>query len=197
MKIVAYGCPACQKEFSHAHHPSVEADPAPRYCPLCGYDSTLTDYTETVAMPHIASGRAKGIDDHRRATEEGANFRADIAMEKFGLDPEAAAMLKDTNQRDGLRMGDTSDMPVNNPVSQVMASAPAGTFGFQDRGQGLNYSQMAHNTNNAAERNPGARTQAAVRAIHARNMANSGHVGATTSSMPANETLQPGYRSRV
>ena len=132
-----------------------------------------------------------------REMEAGAEHRANIAMEQFGLDSGEAAVMKITDMRDGLREGDASDVPVSNAVTQVMEQAPPGVFGFQDGERGLGYSQVAHDTPILAERNPGARTQQMLRKAHAANTGNIGHAGATTSTMPALETVQPGYRRRV
>lgn len=148
-------------------------------------------------MPHLARPIAANVDGLYRSMEEGAEHRANLAMEHFGLDKDEASLMKMTNMKDGLIQGDTSEIEVSNTVTQIMSAAPPGLFGFQDRGQGLSYSQLAHDTPIAAERNPGARAQQEVRKAHARAMQNSGHAGEVTSSMPALETMNPGYRRRV
>ena len=96
-----YACPSCAKQFQYDHHPSVAADPLPRFCPHCGFDSMANgaSYEPTLAAPAIGTGMVK---------------RAEM-----GLDAEAAAMIRDT-----------STGPVDNAVSQAMARMPANTVGF-------------------------------------------------------------------
>jgi hypothetical protein len=196
-----YGCPGTLRhpphQFRYLHHPSVEADPLPRYCAQCGYDSEGEDIPEAVTAPHIAKTIGKTVDDMYRGMEEGAEHRAAMAMEQFGLDKDESAQLKITNMRDDIHTGDTSDIPVKNEITKIMAEAPQGTFGFQSRDQGWEYSQAAHQTPIIAERNPGARTMHQLRSAHAAFTSTAGHAGATTSSMPALETTRPDYRRRV
>lgn len=185
-----------QHRFEYLHHPSIEDDPLPQNCPHCGLDWWVHPPWAEVTMPHIGKPIKSGVDGMYRAMEEGAEHRANVAMELHGMDADEARLMKITDIKDNVHYGDTSNIEVSNPVSEVMASAP-GIFGFQDRGQGLSYSQLAHDTPIASERNVGARAQAMVRKMHQENMANSGHVGTTTSTLPALETQQPGYRRRV
>jgi hypothetical protein len=175
------------------HHPSVEADPVPRFCPRCGWDAEDEPPEPALTTPHIALSIKSTVDTMHREMEAGAEFRANIAMDKFGLDAAEASAMKLGDMKDNLRMGDTSDVPVNNPVSQVMSAAPQGMFGFQGAA-GLGYSGAV---TEGPFPNAGARAQSEVRRAHAEFTRAAGHVGATTSSMPALETLAPGYRQRV
>jgi hypothetical protein len=194
-----YECPGTAAhpphQFTFLHHPSVAADPLPRYCGVCGYDSHEEDgYDEALTSPHIGKSIKMTVDQMHRQMEDGAQFRADIAQEKFGLDSQDASIMKMTDMRDGLRMGDTSDAKLApSPVTQVMDAAPVGMFGFQGSA-GLGYSGAVAE---GPFPNAGARTQAMVRQHHANFTATSGQVGATTSSMPALETTSPNYRRRV
>ncbi len=196
-KIRTYQCPGTvahpPHQFSHLHHPSVALSPVPRFCPTCGFDSEAEDYTPALTSPHIAKTIGRAVDDTHKAMEEGANFRAEISRERFGLDAAEANAIKSTDSADYLRPGDTSDAPVNNPITQVMQASPPGMFGFQGAA-GLGYSGAVAEGPNP---NAGARAQNALRQHHAQSMANSGHVGATTSNLPALETVAPGYRRRV
>lgn len=194
-----YQCPGTDRHPSHKfryiHHPSVEADPLPRFCGICGFDSEGEDLEEALSMPHLAKTIGKTVDTMYRDMEAGAEHRANVAMEQFGMDASEASAMKITDMKDGMREGDTSDKPMVNDVTRIMESAP-GVFGFQDAARVLGYSQVAHDTPVLAERNPGARTQAALRRHHAQTTAH-GHAGGTTSTLPALETTAPGYRPRV
>lgn len=190
LKSITYLCPDCNGSFKQLIDRSCEQPP--RFCALCGFD-TQSELQEGVSSPHLAKTIGKATDGMYRAMEEGAQFRADIARENFGLDAEQASALKMTNMKDNLREGDTSDMPVNNPVSQTMEAAPSGMFGFQG-GAGLGYSGAV---SQGPHPNAGAHAQQAVRAQHAKFTTGAGHAGATVSNLPALETSAPNYRRRV
>lgn len=176
-----YACPSCEREFTYDHHPSIAADPLPRYCPRCGFDSSGEFETPPVA-PYIATGAGQRGDNLQRAQEEGAEFRSQIAQEKFGLDPEAARMLKDT-----------STAPVNNAVSQAMAAMPVGTVGFNP----TNSADYTGPVSQGRYPNAGARAMQEVRAQHQAFTATAGHAGPTSSELPALETQNPNYRRRA
>ena len=148
---------------------------------------------ESVAMPHIGKPIRATVDNLHRDMEAGAEFRAQQAMEQFGLDTADANMLKLGDMKDGLRAGDTSDVTVVNDITRVMETAPTGAFGFQGA-QGIGYSGPVAT---GAYPNMGARTQKVVRQAHVSNTADPRHVGHKTSSMPALETTSPNYRVRV
>jgi hypothetical protein len=192
-----YRCPGNGKrpshQFSYLHHPSVEADPLPRYCPHCGFDSEGDDMEPAVTSPHIGLPIRNTVDTLHRDMEAGAEFRAQMAQEQFGLDTADANAMKIGDMKDGLRAGDTSDVPVNNDITRVMAAAPPGMFGFQGD-QGVGYSGTVAT---GPFPNMGARTQKAVREAHVVNTADPRHVGTKTSYQPAEETKSPNYRVRV
>jgi hypothetical protein len=179
-----YACPSCAKQFQYDHHPSVAADPLPRFCPHCGFDSMANgaSYEPTLAAPAIGTGMVKRAEGVQAAVQEGANFRADMARETMGLDAEAAAMIRDT-----------STGPVDNAVSQAMARMPANTVGFNP----ANAAEYATTTGTGPYPNAGARAMQGVRAFHNQFTQGAGHAGATTSEIPALETQQPGYRRRA
>lgn len=176
-----YACPECAKQFVYDHHPSVAADPLPRFCPHCGFDSQ-GEFETALAAPLISTGASKRTDGMLRAGEEGAQFRADIAREKFGLDADAANMLRDT-----------SAAPVNNAVSQHMASLPQGSVGFNPQ----RAAEYATAVSSGPYPNAGARTMQGLRSAHQAFVAGAGHAGPTSSEIPALETVQPGYRKRA
>jgi hypothetical protein len=195
-KQVLYHCPGKKPhpphEFSYLHHPTVEADPVPRFCGVCGYDSRGKIRKQALTSPPIQKPVLKSVDSVYRGMEEGAEFRATMAKEQFGLSDEDVSIMKMTNQKDGLRAGDTSDMPVVNEVSKLMDVAPQAT-GFQGAA-GLGYSGTV---SQGPFPNVGAHAQAGLRKRHAAFTSTSGMVGAASSSLPALETTQPGYRKRV
>ena len=176
-----YACPACQHQFTYDHHPSVAADPVPRYCSHCGFDSQ-GEFETPPAMPAIGKGLVQRTDNLLRAGEEGGQFRADIARERFGLDAEGANMLRDV-----------SAAPVNNAVTQAMAALPQGTVGFNP----TNAAAYSAKVSTGMYPNAGARAMQAVRGAHQAFVAGAGHAGPTSSEIPALETVQPGYRKRA
>lgn len=187
-----YQCPECLYEFSYDHHPTIEADPCPRFCAQCGFD-TDGDYDAALVMPHIGRPIRQNVDGMHRAMEEGAEFRAEMAREQFGLDQQQANAMKLTDMKDNLREGDTGDIPVKNDVTQIMEAAPQGMFGFQ-QAVGAQYSSTV---SEGQYPNAGARAMQVVRAQHGQRVAASGHAAPVTSSLPAIETQQPGYKRRV
>lgn len=190
-----YRCPACTRQFDYDHHPSIAADPLPGECPYrdCGYSTV--DVQPGIVSPHLATKTIVGsVDNVTRGMEEGAEIRAQMAMEMGGMDSGEAAQLRMTNQRDNLRAGDTSDIPVNNAVTQHMAQAPTGSVGFQSGG--LGYSQSV---SQGPYPNAGLRAMLDVRSKHDRLAgAVTGGVGSGfATDRPALETLQPGYKRRA
>lgn len=201
MITLRYRCPACAWEFDWDHHPSVEADPPPRFCGGCGYDSHAeAPLDRAVTAPHIATGTAVVVDGLYRAEEEGSQHRANVAME-MGLDTDAANALKITDMRDGNRAGDIAAVPVNNPVTQFMANNP-GSGGFiGSNATWQNPAQIAAQTSSQVQQGPypnaGAVAMQQVRQAHKAFTSGAGHAGATSSDTPALETTVPGYRPRV
>jgi hypothetical protein len=197
-KAMRYRCPGTvahpAHEFTYTHHPSILLDPLPRFCGICGYDSNGDPVEPALTTPHIGLTIRKTVDDMHRQMEVGAEHRANIAMEHFGLDSSDAAVMRETNSRDSLRMGDTSDAPVNNPITQMMEAAPPGLFGFRDAGSGVGFSESV---STGPHPNVGARTQMSLRRLHRDFTSTSGMASSASSSMPALETVAPGYRARV
>lgn len=193
LKSISFLCPECSNIFKTIQD---REDPPPRFCPHCAFDSQGGEpMAESVAMPHIGRPIRGIVDNQYRAMEQGSIDRANMAMEEFGLDTAAANELKLTNMKDGLREGDTSFIPVNNEVSRALDAAPPGQFGFSGgAAQGLGYSASVPT---GPLPNAGGRTAALLRRKHAEFTATAGHVGATTSSNPALETANPGYKTRV
>lgn len=190
-----YRCPSCEGIFVYDHHPSIEADPLPANaaCPHCGF-TTGDDYPAAVVAPHIGKQIRKTVDNLNRDMEDGAAFRAELAREKFGLDADEARAMTQTNSLDNMRAGDTSAMPVSNEVSRTIDAAPQ-AFGWGGGAQqGMALSPQVQSGPYA---NAGARAMASVRASHQTLVSASGHKAAVTSSLPALETQQPGYRPRV
>ncbi len=196
-KARLYACPGRHPhpahQFRYLHHPSVEADPLPRFCATCGFDSEEEEPEPALTAPHIALPIRTTVDNLHRDMESGADFRAAMAREQFGLDATDANSMKFGDMKDGLRMGDTSDVPVTNDITRIMEQAPPGMFGFQG-GAGVGYSDSVAT---GPFPNVGARTQKAVREAHVANTADPRHVGTKVSSLPAVEVGAPGYRVRV
>ena len=183
-----YQCPSCGKQFAF--------EGIPRFCPHCSYDTQEETLSEVICSPGILRGKSRGVDNIYKAEEEASQFRAHQAME-MGLSTEEANGLKITNMRDNAQIGETSEIPVNNPVSQAMAAQPQ-NFGFNQgaQQQAVQYSQMAHVDPKsgrplpAQERNAGLRAQNMLKTSHQAQ-------GYVTSDTPALETQMPGYRRRM
>ena len=183
-----YQCPSCDKQFAF--------EGTPRFCPHCSYDTQEEVLSEVICSPGLLKGMAKGVDNIYRADEEASNFRAQKAME-MGLSTEEANNLKITNMRDNVQIGETSEVPVNNPVSQAMQQHPQ-AYGFspQAQQQALTYSELAHVDPSSGrllppkERNAGLRAQVMLKASHQER-------GHATSDILVKETQQPGYRRRM
>jgi hypothetical protein len=193
LKSLTFKCPDCEQLFRTIQD---KTDPPPRFCPHCAYDSRGGEQmAEGVSMPHIGRPIRGIVDGQYRAMEQGSIDRAQMAMEEFGLDTAAANELKITNQKDGLREGDTSNIAVNNEVSRMIDQAPPGQFGFSGgAAQGLGYSASVPT---GPLPNAGGRTAAMLREKHRQFTSTAGHAGATSSSNPALETTNPLYKARV
>ena len=190
LKSLTYQCPSCAGSFRVLL--DLACEPPPRFCNLCGFD-TESELPQGLSTPHLGKPIRAVVDNLNRDMEKGAEFRADMARAQFGLDAEDVSIMKQTNMKDGLRPGDTSNVEVRNDITRVMDAAPPGVVGFNGAA-GLGYSSAV---SSGPFPNAGARTQALVRQMHAINTADPRHVGAKQSSMPALETQQPGYRVRV
>ena len=146
-------------------------------------------------MPHIATGTAKNVDGYYKATEEGADHRAVMAQEMFGMDKADASVMRVTDMKDGMREGDIAAVPVQNSVTQMMQQvnqAQPNTMGHTS--QGLNWSA---NTSQGPAPNAGLRAMRDVKNAHRKFTQSAGHAGTVVSDVPALETQQPGYRRRV
>lgn len=189
-RMRTYRCSACEGQFDFMHHPADE--PPPRFCPLCGFDTEGEAPTPVLATPHLAGVAGKAGDAVWKAEQQGADFRADYAQHTMGLDKEAADQLRITDMKDNLRAGDTSNIPIVNPVSTFMAANP-GLGGFAN----TDYSGHSSAVQSGPFPNAGAQAMAFVRGQHASFTAGAGHAGPVMSERPALETQQPGYRPRV
>jgi hypothetical protein len=185
-KMRTYQCPECTGQFDYLHHPNITDDPAPRFCPLCGYDTDADAQPLTVAVtaPHLTKGAARNVDGIWEAEQRGAEHRA-LMAQSMGLDSAEAANLKVTNMMDA-QVGEITAPPLNNPVTQIMERAPQGTFGFVNGAQqGIGYSQLAHT---GVAPNAGLKMLRSVKIQHSEY--------APVSDLPAKETQEPGYRPR-
>jgi len=156
----------------------------PDLCELCGAKVGHDRADDDIVLPFIRNhGFTKSVDDVYRQMEAGSITRTEIAAAMTGASVAEMSSLKITNLKDNQRPGDIPAVVPNNPVSELMASAPQ--FGFQPAA-GLQFSQS---TSQGPEPNAGAKMRTMLQNQHAA----SGHA---ISDRPANETLQPGYRRR-
>lgn len=187
-------CPSCRGEFDHFFMKS--DDPYPRFCSLCGFDTQASAgkgkrRRKLSAMPSAPrienSGARQNVDGYYRAVEEGGQHRANVA-ESMGLSAEDANTLKVTNMRDNMRDGAIAEAPVVNDVTVAMDRINAmrpGSVGFQNTG-----AEHSGAVQSGPFPNAGAHTMQGLRRAHSGG-------GFTTSSLPALETLQPGYKARA
>ncbi len=154
--LATYACPGANghppHQFEYFHHPNKTEDPAPRFCPRCGWDSQAGDddgvvlpFKAGIVAPHVRAGMAKAKFDSANQTyrqmEEGSRDMAYQAGEQSGEDE---SHMRITNLKDNLREGDIAavDIP-KNEVSKLMDQAPQVT-GFQPGTNAQAYGQAAH-----------------------------------------------------
>jgi hypothetical protein len=106
----------------------------------------------------------------------------------MGASSAEAAGLKITNMRDGLREGDTANVPVKNSVTELMAQAPQASVGHVSQQQAIEYSGFV---SRGPVPNAGARNIQALRNLH------STMERQTVTDVPALETQSPLYQRRV
>lgn len=185
-------CPECRERFPFV------AGKKPK-CPGCGYAIKSASDT-AVVMPFISLRKNRSADEIFRAEEVAAKHRAVVGAELAGASPSDMSAMVMTNQRDGLREGDTSIPKISsdNQVAQVMRAAPppsptsAPIIGQASQAAGLMFSSSVAT---GPFPNVGARMQQRVREAH--STLATGHAGATKSDMPALEIDNPLYRRRV
>lgn len=182
-RLRTYECSDCGGRFEEYHHAPDE--PPPPFCKLCGASTVAPD--TTLRFPHLATGRGKAVDDVYRAMEEGADFRARKAAD-MGASSAEAAGLRITNMRDGLREGDTANIPVENVVTRAMSAVPPSMVGNVSADQAMQYSGAVMN---GPAPNAGARSIRALRSLH--NTMERQPVY----DNPALETKNPNYQRRV
>ena len=185
--IRTYLCPGVpghgQHELRYLHHPSVEADPLPRFCSACGFDTRGDEEAPlplAVTSPPIQKSIKGVVDTMHRQMEGGAQFRADMMAEKFGMDSSETRSMLETDMRDNVREGDTTFISVSNEVTQVMQSAP-GLTGFNGAA-GSEFSAATGVGPAAGRHGNAARMQ--LRQQHAAFTAGAGHAGATSAEVP-------------
>ena len=137
-RTVIYGCPGNgdhpPHQFRYCHIPSVEQDPLPRYCGICGYDSQADAGTDNFSAmpsaPHIAKSIGKAGDMTYRQMEWQSEERIRAAAEMSGAPESDFADMKITDMKDNLREGDIAAVaPPPSEVSKLMDAKPA-DFGF-------------------------------------------------------------------
>lgn len=188
-----YRCPSCEGIFVYDHHPSIEADPLPSNaaCPHCHFMSE-DDYPAAIVAPHIAKPIRATVDNMHAQMEEGAQFRANMARERFGLSEEEARQLTETNSLDNLREGDTSNIPVNNVVTQAIAANPQ-AYGWQ--GGAAQGAALSPQVASGPFPNAGLRALQQVRSTHSQFVASTGHNAVVSTTLAPEYPI--GYRPRV
>jgi hypothetical protein len=165
-KMKRYRCPECSGTFEFFHHPNVEEDPAPRYCPLCGFDSHADEekpYGGVIEAPHVRNVPVvKGGDNTYEAMVQASETNAVAAAEMAGVDASEMSNMKITDMKDNLREGDDAVAVDSTPVAQVMQQAP-GVFGFQGYDSAAGYASAVRT---GPEAFAGMKAASVVRAGH-------------------------------
>ena len=188
-----YKCPSCSGIFIYDHHPSIEADPLPddAACPHCHFVAE-SEYPAAIVAPHIGRQIKTTVDNMHRDMEDGAAFRANVAMERFGLSADEARQLTETNSLDNLREGDTSNIPVNNEVSRAIEANP-NAFGWT--GGAAQGAALSPSVASGPYPNAGLRALQAVRSVHPQLVASTGHTAVAQTSLPPEYPV--GYKPRL
>lgn len=112
MKIMmTLRCPECHQKFR------VELA-APRFCPLCGYDTQESDDARMARMldeqrpPAYQKTIKTTVDSLYREMETTSEARVEAAAAHAGVDKSEVSDLRITNMRDNLKEGDAAAMPL-------------------------------------------------------------------------------------
>lgn len=116
---VVLRCPACREKFKY----DVTVG-WPDNCPLCKTDINNYRADDDIQVPAFLSPRSKNNDKVVRDMMNGSEQRAEMAAAMAGVPVSEMSNLKITNLNDR-RDAEVAAMPVNNPVSQHMASMQA------------------------------------------------------------------------
>ena len=183
-------CPDCKARYA--------ADAGkPLECPECGFLGP-TDKGEVV-MPFLSKAKHRSPDAIYRAEEQGSKFRAEMAAAQLGVPVSDMSAMLVTDQRDGLREGDTSAPKIdpNNQVAKAMqAPMPAGQVPIVGQASQVAGQYFSSAVPTGPVPNAGAHVQRLLRSEHTRN-ADPRMQGRVTSENPALETASPYYRPRV
>jgi hypothetical protein len=178
-------CPGCKKKIKWL------VDDPPDDCPACRHCLRSDRADDDVVVPNILAFSTRCQDGVYKAMEKASEHRMYQAAEMAGCDASEMKDLKITNLRDNMKQGEIAAIPVVNDVTRQMdAFPPNSPFGFNGGPSvGLGYSGAV---STGPFSNSGARTQTAVREMHA-IATNYAAVG----DLPANEIFNPHYRRRV
>lgn len=108
-------CHHCGERFVWEH------EGWPDECPLC-HSYVGSDGKPEVAAPYIATRAGKSGDAVYKAMEQGAEHRANVAME-MGVPREEASAMRITNMRDNAVMGENSAPKLTAEQAQMMRVA--------------------------------------------------------------------------
>ena len=148
----SYLCPGTASypahTFSYFHHPSIEQDPVPRFCPTCGCDGEAVDtpFEREVTAPHISNAKALSPDMVYRNMEGQAEERIQMAAELTGQPVGDFKDMKITDLKDNLKAGEIAAvaMPQNDVTMRMDQMAQRGIpVGFVGNG-GQGFAQAAH-----------------------------------------------------
>jgi len=172
---LTYECPGTDDHpphrFRYMHHPSIEDDPLPRFCGICGYDS-MEGFDKAIVAPHIAKSIGKAVDGTYRQMEAQSEDRMHAAAEMTGGDISEFSDLKITNLQDNLREGDIAAVPVVNEVTKAIDANPGlfgHTAGTVPDALGNTPQQYAAATTTGPNAYAGAKTRTMLNQFHTQN----------------------------
>lgn len=182
-------CPSCRETF-----PWDTAKGWPRFCALCGFDTSMDDNPE-VAMPHVSDGRAKNMlksaEDTYRGYETATANNAKTAAEIAGVPESEMSDLKITNMETSLRQGDLAVKPPSNDVTRFMEQNTQVVQAMNANAMG--YAQMAHT--GGGDSYAGARALSSIRQLHAET--GQQRVSAAQKVMPGDPRSVPSMSSEI
>ena len=88
-------CPECAGKF-----PWEPTKGCPKFCPLCGFDTSIDDDATAIVLPAFLSAKSRANDKLYRDMEKGSEFRAHAAADMAGVPVSEMSSLKITDLND-------------------------------------------------------------------------------------------------
>jgi hypothetical protein len=174
-------CPECAGKF-----PWEPTKGCPKFCPLCGFDTSIDDDATAIVLPAFLSAKSRANDKLYRDMEKGSEFRAHAAADMAGVPVSEMSSLKITDLNDR-RDAEISASDRDAKAAAARLGLPSVDAPFQQNGASFSGAVQA-----GAFANSGAKFQTVLREQHAQATNYAG-----ISDQPASEVMNPGYRRRA